>query len=44
VLADPTPDAGRLVDVALGADLTERDIDAVGATILDRLRGSRRWT
>ena len=38
VLADPTPGAGRLVDVALGADLTERDIDSVGAAILDRLR------
>jgi pyrimidine-specific ribonucleoside hydrolase len=38
VLADPTSDAGRLVDVALGADLTERDIDSVGTAILNRLR------
>ena len=39
VLADPIPAAaGRLVDVALGTDLTERDIDAIGTSILDRLR------
>jgi pyrimidine-specific ribonucleoside hydrolase len=39
VLADSTAGAaGRLVDVASGADLTEQDIDAIGTAILDRLR------
>ncbi|HYZ08350.1 MAG TPA: hypothetical protein VE709_07115, partial [Pseudonocardiaceae bacterium] len=39
VLAEPVSGAAeRLVDVALGTDLTEQDINAIGAAILDRLR------